>query len=124
MVGLCAVFLVLVFLVAKYSSVESRYECPGELSTTSGLQKKTGYLKLEQYRWWVGLWSDSYGVAWLEIPNEHLEYYGRIAKVGDQLQFQDYSTRMLKGNFSTLSKALAVTVGSRFFDGACKPIQP
>ncbi len=59
----------------------------------------------------------------LEVPNIHIEYFGNVKKVGDQYQIFD-SASNLKGNFSTLSKTLAIQIpvnlSTDFFDGTCK----
>ena len=59
----------------------------------------------------------------IEIPNTHIDYFGTVKKVGDQYQIFD-STNSLKGNFSTLSKTLAIQLPIKlktdFFDGTCK----
>ena len=70
----------------------------------------------------MGLWGDSDGSVILEIPNEWIEYYEQVEEVGDQLQvFETYPQKTLKGNFSKLSKTLAIDLGSPFgfFDGSC-----
>jgi len=79
------------------------------------------FIKLTEYRSWVGFWSDSDGSVYLEVPNEWVEYYEHVEEAGDQLQiYRKYPKKRLKGNFSKLSKALAVDLESRgFFDGTC-----
>lgn len=72
-----AVVLLFVF-VANYSTVESRYKCLGEVSSTDGSHPETVYLKLEEYRWWVGLWSDSDAAIHAEIPNTSVDYFGNV----------------------------------------------
>ncbi len=119
-----AVLLLFVF-VAKFSTVESRFQCPGQISSTDGLRPITVYLKLEEYRWWVGLWSESDAAMHIELPNIHIGYYGNVKKVGDQYQIFDFAESP-KGNFSTLSKTLAIQLPIKlktdFFDGTCKKI--
>ncbi len=115
--------LLLFVFVANFSAVESRFQCPGEISSTDGSRPITVYLKLEEYRWWVGLWSESDAAMHIEIPNTYVDYFGNVKKVGDQYQIFDSDKRM-KGNFSTLSKALAINLPLKlktdFFDGTCK----
>lgn len=117
-----AVLLLFIF-VAKFSTAESRFQCPGEISSTDGSRPVTVYLKLEEYRWWVGLWSESDAAMHIEIPNTHIDYFGNVKKVGDQYQIFD-SAKNPKGNFSTLSKTLAIQLPIKlktdFFDGTCK----
>jgi hypothetical protein len=113
--ALIVVAIFLSVIVTNFSSVESRFQCSGETSTKEGPHPTTIYMKLIKYRWWVGLWSKSDGALWLEIPNKAVEYYGNIVEVGDQLQIYD-SQNNIKGNFSTLSKA--IFIGD--FEGICK----
>ena len=116
-----AVVLIFVFL-ANFSAVESRFQCPGEISSTDGSRPITVYLKLEEYRWWVGLWSDSNAAVHIEVPNTYVDYFGNVKKVGDQYQIY-HSANKLEGIFSILSKALAINlplkVQTDFFDGNC-----
>lgn len=117
-----AILLLLVFVV-DFSAVESRFQCPGEISSKDGSRPVTVYLKLEEYRWWVGLWSESDAAMHIEIPNAYFDYFGNVKKVGDQYQVFD-SAKRIKGNFSTLSKTLAINLPLKlqtdFFDGTCK----
>ena len=57
--ALAVVALLLFVFVANFSAVESRFQCPGEISSKDGSHPVTVYLKLEEYRWWVRLWSES-----------------------------------------------------------------
>jgi hypothetical protein len=118
-----AVIAILLFaFVVNFSSVESRYQCLGKITAKDVPTPKTAYVKVEQYRWWVGLWGKSDGALWIEIPNENMEYFGDIVRVGDQLQIYDYK-KNLKGYFSTLSNTLSVFLGEKTFDGSCKTIE-
>jgi len=112
--------LAIIVLVFTSSIAESRFECAGTLSSKDGSLPETVYFKLDEYRWWVGLWSDSDGDLRLEVPNRSVEYYDRVTEVGDQLQIFD--DQKLHGNFSTLSRALALNTPVGFFDGVCKTI--
>jgi hypothetical protein len=52
-----------------------------------------------------------------------VDYFGNVKKAGDQYQVFD-SAKSLKGNFSALSKTLAIQLPIKlktdFFDGTCK----
>ena len=124
--GAAGIALLLLYaFIIKFSAVESRFQCPGEISSTEGSRPVTVYVKLEEYRWWVGLWSESDAALHTEIPNTHIDYFGNLKKVGDAYQIFD-SAKRLQGNFSTLSKSLAlqlpVKLKTDFFDGICKKI--
>ena len=116
--ALLAAAILLFLFVVNFSSVASSFECVGKTSTESGSQPATLYIKLEEYRWWVGLWSDSDASLRLEIPNTFVDYFGHVVRVGDQYQVFDFDKK-LKGNFSTLSNALALSTPAGFFDGTC-----
>jgi hypothetical protein len=113
------VALLLVMIIANYSSTESSFECSGNLASKTGSLAATLYITLEEHRWWVGLWGDSNGTVRLEIPNRWVDYYDRVAEVGDQLQI--FGREDLKGNFSSLSRTLALSTSEGFFDGVCRP---
>jgi hypothetical protein len=113
--------VIVLFVVVNYSSVQSRFECAGSVSSSPTDTGQRLYLKLELYRWWVGLWSASDGSLWVEIPNRHVQYFRDIRQVGDQLQILDSDTA-LAGQFSQLSNALSLKTTAGFFDGRCKPI--
>lgn len=120
--SLVAAFGLFLF-VAYFSAVETRFQCSGELSYDSNPQKATLYIKLNEYRWWVGLWTDSVGSITLEVQNKPLvDSFVRMEKIGDQLLIYDYEKRP-QGYFSTLSKTLAVTTSRWSFDGICNYVE-
>jgi hypothetical protein len=110
-------------IVIGFSSLESRFQCDGQITTDEGSESATIYIKLEEYRWWVGLWGDSDGSLILEIPNELHKYYSHIEEVGGQLQIH-LDQGNLHGNFSKLSKRLALKIPYYgFFEGKCENIK-
>jgi hypothetical protein len=120
-VGVAALAVVLLFgFVVKFSAAESRFECAGSFANDKTKRTVPAFIKLHEYRWWVGLWSDSQGALWLEIPNETVEYFGDVTRTGDQLQIREKGK--LVGGFSTLSKTLALNLSRGFYDGNCKRI--
>ncbi|MDO8207750.1 MAG: hypothetical protein Q7T38_08025 [Gallionella sp.] len=112
----------LFLFVVNFSAVETRFQCSGEISPQNNSQQATIFMKLHEYRWWVGLWSDSDGSVWVEVPNRTVEYFERVIEVGDQLQIYDYQ-RNLKGYFSSLSKSLSIKTAAWSFDGTCKKVE-
>lgn len=124
--GLLVFALLLFVFGANFSVVESRFECNGKITASGGEQPAKVFLKLEKYRWWVGLWSDSSGSAWVEVPNQTIAYFSHVTEAGDQLQLWDSfgSPSNLSGIFSTLSRTLGVKIGAMgVFDGTCKDIR-
>jgi len=112
------ILLVLLVTVVKFSAVETRFECKGNITANNIPQESTIYIILNEYRWWVGLWSKSDGDLKFEIPNITVGYYTPLYEVGEQLQI--YDGEKIAGNFSKLSHALALKVSRGFFDGTCK----
>ena len=120
--GIGFLLLVLVGLyviVVKFSAAESRYECSGQFSADQEAVPGTLFLKVAEYRWWVGFWSESDASLWLEIPNESVDYFSKLREVGDQLQVLG-ANDSIQGNFSRLSKALSLSTSKGFFVGACR----
>ncbi|PCJ34863.1 MAG: hypothetical protein COA93_03905 [Alphaproteobacteria bacterium] len=122
-IGVLLFTVVILFLfVANFSSVSSSFECVGKVTSKGNVEPKTIYIVIEEYRWWVGLWSDSDGMVKLEIPNEVFEVYLHVIEAGEQLRIYE-SPNKIKGNFSKLSKVLALQTPLGFFDGKCKVIK-
>jgi hypothetical protein len=49
-------------IAAHFSAVSFKYVCEGETRRLDGPpQKDTARLRVDDYGWWVGLWSDSQG---------------------------------------------------------------
>jgi hypothetical protein len=120
--GALVATILLFVVVFNFSAVESRFQCSGEISSDGNSQSATVYMKLAKYRWWVGLWSDSDGAVWVEIPNVTIDYFEHVEVVGDQLHiYEMYPQQVPKGNFSNLSKALAINIpAAGFFEGGCR----
>lgn len=115
---LIGTIILIAVVVFNFSATEARYECKGEY-----FQKDYGttsiFIKLEQYRWWVGLWSDSDGNLKTEIPSRDIGYYGHIKEVGDLIQI--YSTPgEMAGHLSMLSKSLSLMTSLGLFEGQCE----
>lgn len=117
--GLVLLVIVTLFIiVANFSAISSKYKCTGEISFEGNKESKTLFVVLEEYKWWVGLWSDSDGNVHLEIPNKYVGYYSHVVDVGNQRQIYE-SPNEMKGNFSTLSKTLSLRTPYGFFNGEC-----
>lgn len=118
--GMALLGLFIVF----FSSTETRYECSGAL-TEKGTRSPptTVYLKIAEYRWWVGLWSRSDGEVWLEIPHKLTEYYGNVSRSGDNLLINAPSEKQgIGGIYSKLSSSLSLQTPIGVFEGRCKRI--
>ena len=114
--------VLLLTLVLFFSAHESRFECHGTLYEDEVKDTRaTVFLKVQDYRWWVALWSDSRGSVWLEVPLANFEYFENVNRAGDLIQFRDSSGKK-GGIFSYLSLAVKVHLGKAEFDGACKRV--
>lgn len=123
-IGTLAVIAVGLFIfVANFSAVETRYQCSGTISRADASRPANIFIKLETYRWWVQLWADDDGSFWYEMPNETVGYFSDVVEAGDQMQIWEFQKKGMAGNFSILSKTLALKVPSGFFDGDCKKIE-
>ena len=124
-----AIVFIAVVIGVSFSAKETRFSCVGSMKMAAQADGLTIYVKLAEYRPWVGLWSDSAGDLWVEIPNSNFEYYDHIEVVGDQLQIYNirYSEgkkeKEIAGHFSMLSKIISLKLYNGFFDGECQEIQ-
>lgn len=119
LLGLLGVYAFLV----TFSGSESRFECQGTVLEEGTESPKKAFIRISRYRWWVGLWSDSWGSAWIEIPNETIIYISHIEESGDLLGLWE-SDRTLRGNFSTLSRSLQLSIrNGQVFAGTCHEIE-
>lgn len=122
--GAFAVIAVGLFIfAANFSAIETRYQCSGAISRADASRPATIFIKLETYRWWAHLWADDDGSFWYEMQNETVGYFSDVVEAGDQIQIWEFQRKSMAGNFSTLSKALALKVSGGFFEGNCKRIE-
>lgn len=121
-IGFLLLVLAGLYVIAlKFSAVESRFECAGGYLADQQEIPGTLFVRIAEYRWWVGFWSESDASLWLEIPNEAVDYFPKIREVGDQLQILG-SNNAIQGNFSTLSKAISLSTPKGFFTGICRKL--
>jgi hypothetical protein len=98
----------LFFIVVKFSIIESKYECVGKIKYEDQDQQwpTTLFIKIQEYRWWVGLWNDrNIGQIIVEEPTQPYEFFLITDKFEDQLRIKDMQGNTI-GGFSTLSKTL------------------
>ncbi|MBW9266757.1 MAG: hypothetical protein K1563_01225 [Candidatus Thiodiazotropha sp. (ex. Lucinisca nassula)] len=113
--------VVLLLIVTNFSSVTTEIACSGEISTSNSGEPATLHAAIAEYRWWVGLWSDSDGDMTVEIPNQVSDYYGHLVKIGNQIQIH-LAPGDIKGQYSMLSKSLNLELPTGSFEGECKKI--
>jgi len=116
-ISLLSVFILLLCLIIiiNFSGIEHKYSCKGEFTRNKISEPTTSYLIINEYRWWVHLWSDSDADMWLETRNKDLNYYSEIKS--NNIAYLIYGDDT--GHFSKISNKLNITVGTGFFDGDC-----
>lgn len=118
---LAVLFVGFILVVLNFSGTESKFKCNGEALINGKSQKSSVFIKLHEYRWWVGLWNDSDGSIWLEAPKVTLAYFDNLNDSGNQIQI--YERDNLRGYFSKLSNTLEIHDPDISFTGTCKAIE-
>ena len=108
-------------VVVNFSSVETRYKCPGTLYSANESAPETAYIRVQRYRPWVGLWSESDGNLLLEFPHKAVEHFGQLEASSINLQIGT-SDAPFKGIFSTVSNTITVNTHLGQFQGTCKVV--
>ena len=120
--GITLIALVLLFVfAANFSEVETRYKCEATITSEHGSQKETIYLKLSEYRWWVGLWSDSDGMLMLESTDGFMSLFTQLEDNGEKLFIFDDEKRVV-GSYSKLSGNLDLDTSRGYIEGPCLEI--
>ena len=116
-VGLGAAFVV----VANFSESRTVLTCKGETTTAGQPSPDTLHAALNEYRWWVGLWSDSDGNLKVELSDGFTRYYDTIKDLDTRIHiYIGYPGELeLKGSYSKLSKSLKLSTPYGFFEGIC-----
>jgi len=118
--GVLLLSLVALFvLTSVFSYTTTKYECSGKFAKDGKEEVGKVFIKINKYAWFTKLWADADASMNSEIPNELVNYYSNVSIVGDQYQIYDSK---LVGNFSNLSKILALKTVKGFFDGKCVQI--
>ena len=105
------------FLVL-FSESTSNYQCNGTIAGQALGSNTRIFFELNEYRPWVGLWSDSDGSMMLESATQYLRYHSKIKDIGTQLQILNEDSSIV-GAFSKLSGKVSIQTIDGFFDGTC-----
>ena len=110
------------WFVVNFSATTTALECTGELSVNGKAKPSKLYARLNEYRWWVGLWSNSDGDIMIELPDHGFRFFPDIRDIGLSLNIHEGHEGKLEliGAYSKMSKTLKLRTGYGFFDGACK----
>ncbi|QWF16910.1 hypothetical protein [Lysobacter capsici] len=120
--GLATLVIAAFLFAIFYGSTETRYSCAGELADAQDAKPLEVYLKLQLYRPWM-FWASNGGAAWTEIPHGELEYYSKVARIGDFIHFTSYDSKHT-GSLSTLSNAIRLDIRDGSFEGQCRRVEP
>jgi hypothetical protein len=126
-----ASIVVLLGIAINFSEKVTKYDCEGKYQTGKQLVAGQVFLKLSEYRWWVGLWSkDSEGNLWVEfrrdidgisnVPMFATSYYSKVDYVADNVHVYEENGKSPVAHLSLLSKKLTINTPYGFFDGTCK----
>jgi hypothetical protein len=116
---LLGVAAVLYFVIVNFSVITTKYECRGTLMANGADGPVTAFFRLEDYRWWVHLWSDSDGALWLEMPQHGADYYSKISTEGKDSVVIQRKPGEISGKFSRLSEHLWLTTAYGLLEGDC-----
>jgi hypothetical protein len=109
------------FFLIGDTARESRFRCEGRFDSGPVSQPMTVFLEIAEYRWWIGLWSDSNGSVSIEVPTEWVDYAPRVADLGELINFYGFRNEA-KGQYSRLSQTLSYERPNGVFEGTCKAI--
>jgi len=116
-VGLVSAFVI----AANFSERRIVLTCKGETTIAEQSEPDTLYAALNEYRWWVGLWSDSDGSLRVESSDGMLLYYDYLKGSYPivRIFYGDSGKLEFKGSYSKLSNSLTLVMGGAVFDGTC-----
>ena len=116
-----AVLFIALVVVVNLSETETALSCKGEFILEGQTHSGDLYVSLNEYRWWVGLWSSgSDGNMHVEMPDGYLLYFYRLKEL--KTVWHIYGGRgeqELKGSYSKLSKSLKLGTPFGLFEGTC-----
>ena len=117
MIGFVLLVFALYWIVMNYSITSTAYACAGYIEGKENLGQTSIHFKLGKARWWVKLWSDSYGEMNAELPNQFFKYYSDIKEARELLLVYDFNEKQVT-NFSRLSKILKIELQNGIFNGS------
>jgi hypothetical protein len=109
------------FFLVGGTARESRFKCEGRFESGPVSEPMTVFLEIAEYRWWIGLWSDSNGSVRFEVPTESVDYAPRIADLGERVLIYGFRNET-KGQYTKLSQTLSYELPNGVFEGPCKAI--
>ena len=74
LVGLAVIAAVGLYIVGNYSELRQELVCAGHWKDAP-TENETTYVQLNEYRWWVRLWSNTHGNATVQTDKHGLSTY-------------------------------------------------
>jgi len=116
----CALSVLLVVVLMNFSSTVTAYKCPGTFALPEGPVAGDIYVHLEEYRPWVGLWSDTDGNMKIEVRKADQATFDYLSRVDDNgINLLIFKGQKAAGMFSRLSNILSINTTWGVFDGMC-----
>ena len=109
------------FFLVGGTARESHFRCEGRFESGPVSEPMTVFMEIAEYRWWIGLWSDSNGSVRIEVPTEGIDFAPRVADLGETMQIYGFRNEA-KGQYSKLSQTLSYELPKGVFEGTCKAI--
>ncbi len=128
---LAALVVACLFIVVNYSEARQDLICKGHWKEAPS-ESETAYVQLNEYRWWVRLWSDSNGNAKMQTDRRAMsEYISHIVKIHDGrlalYSFHDYDfaanrVGKFRGGYRAANGEITVEfLTETIFIGTCSP---
>jgi hypothetical protein len=122
--GLALVVAAGLLYIAANHSIADEYQiaCKGKYFLKGEvINEGTVHFKFRKYRWWVHLWSDSDGTAYIENIGGYIDSIDdlEILEGWGDIVFDKYGGAK-KGRYSAMSKTMRYIYGTQLFEGKCK----
>ncbi len=116
-----------VVVVFNFSEITQDLVCEGEVTRQGDLvQSDTAYVELTEYRWWVGLWSDSDGMVAAQFDQVQAMFLTfHMLKIGDGnlalFSFWKDDGRDMTGGYRAANSEIILRIhGDDVFTRRCK----
>ena len=126
--GLVAAGILFVIIASNFGSVESRWECSGEVRRQIPNEAQEVsypaklYANVDTFRWFV-FWTRHHAMIKWEIDGRHTTGFGYYSGNDFGTAIVDFNNTKHYGLFSPLSKRIEIlpaVVGAEGFEGTCK----
>ena len=116
----CIVLILIgILIVTSLSETQVDFVCKGSFDGTE--ERVELHFRLSQYRWWVGVWSESDGNILMELPDGSFEYLADVADEDPIFQIYKSPEELIPvGRFSKISDKLTVQTAFGRYNGSCR----